>query len=66
MLDILTKKEKSVKMKELQKLQSAYSGVKDMKKLPDVVFAIDGCYEDLALTEAKSAKITRLALLGST
>lgn len=37
-----------------------------MKKLPDVIFTIDGCYEDLALTEAASAKIMRLALLGST
>lgn len=66
MLDTLTKKEKSVKLKELSKLQEAYRGVKDMKKLPDILFVIDGRYEDLALTEAKSGKITRFALLGST
>jgi small subunit ribosomal protein S2 len=66
MLEGLTKKEKSVKMKELEKLKASYSGVKDMKKTPDVVFAIDGHFEDLALTEAKAGGITTMALLGST
>lgn len=66
MLDNLTKKEKAVKMKELEKLKAAYAGVKDMKRTPDVVVVVDGHYEDLALTEAKTQGATTIALLGST
>lgn len=66
MLDGLTKKEISVKMKELEKLKAAYAGVKDMKRTPDVVLVVDGHYEDLALTEAKTQGVTTIALLGST
>lgn len=65
-LDNLTKKEKSVKLKELEKLQKAYAGVKDMRRAPDVVFVLDGRYEDLALTEARHVSATTISLLGST
>lgn len=66
MLEGLTKKEISVKQKELEKLKAAYVGVKDMKRAPDVVVVIDGHYEDLALTEAHTMGVTTIALLGST
>ncbi len=66
MLDGLTKKEKSVKMKELEKLKEAYAGVKDMKRTPDVLVVVDGHYEDLALTEARHLGTTTISLLGST
>ncbi len=66
MLEGLTKKEKSVKLKELEKLEAAYKGVKDMKRSPDVLVVVDGHYEDLALTEAAVNKITTISLLGST
>lgn len=66
MLEGLTKKEVSVKTKELEKLRIAYAGVKEMKRTPDVVIVVDGHYEDLALTEAKSLGVTSVALLGST
>ena len=66
MFDGLTKKEVSVKMKELEKLKAAYAGVKDMKRTPDVVVVVDGHYEDLALTEARTQGVTTIALLGST
>lgn len=66
MLDGLTKKEKSVKMKELEKLKASYQGVKDMKRTPDILVVVDGHYEDLALTEAKTLGTTTIALLGST
>ncbi len=66
MLDGLTKKEVSVKMKELEKLKAAYVWVKDLKRPPDVVVVIDGHYEDLALTEAHTMGVTTIALLGST
>lgn len=66
MLDGLTKKEKSVKMKELEKLEAAYKGVKDMKRAPDLLVVVDGHYEDLALTEAAVQGVTTISLLGST
>lgn len=66
MLDNLTKKEKAEKMKELEKLRTAYAGVKEMRRLPDLIVAVDGHYEDLALTEAQTLKIPSVALLGST
>jgi len=66
MLDGLTKKEKSVKLKELDKLKTAYQGVKDMKRVPDAIIVVDGHYEDLALTEAATLRIPTISLLGST
>lgn len=65
-LDVLTKKEKSVKMKELEKLKQAYEWVKELKKTPDAIFVIDGHFENLALTEAKKLWIPSYALLGNT
>jgi small subunit ribosomal protein S2 len=65
-LDMITKKERSEAMKVLEKLRKSYEGVKEMKKTPDLIFVIDGHYENLALTEARSLKIPSVALLGST
>ncbi len=66
MLDNLTKKEKAMKLKELDKLKTAYQGVKDMRRTPDLIVVVDGFYEELTLTEAKTLKIPTIALLGST
>jgi small subunit ribosomal protein S2 len=66
MLEGMTKKEKSVKMKELEKLKASYQGVKDMKRTPDLLVVVDGHYEDLALAEAAVLGTTTIALLGST
>ena len=66
MLDNLTKKEKAIKMKELDKLRIAYSGVKEMRRTPDLIVVVDGHYEDLALTEAMTLGIPTISLLGST
>ena len=65
-LDMLTKKEKSVKLKELEKLKKAYEWLKELKKTPDALLVIDWHYEWLALTEARLLKIPSYALLGST
>lgn len=62
----LTKKEISGKIKELDKLRKAYEGIKDMKRVPDAIFVVDGHYEELALAEAATLKIPTYALLGST
>lgn len=65
-LDMLSKKEKAIKIKELEKLRKAYEGLKELRKAPDAVFVIDGHYEWLALTESAKLKIPSYALLGST
>lgn len=65
-LEVLTKKEKASKLKELDKLSKAYSGIKELKKTPDLLLVIDGHYESLALEEARILKIPTYALLGST
>ena len=61
-LDILTKKEKAYKLLELEKLDRAFKGVKEMKRLPDVVFVVDGGYELQAVKEAKSLNLPCFAL----
>ncbi len=62
----LTKKEVSGKIKELEKLRKAYEGIKDLKRIPDALFVVDGHFEQLALSEARSLKMPTYVLLGST
>lgn len=54
---MLTKKEKAAKMLELEKLDKAFKGLKLMKKTPDVLFVVDGVYENQAVKEAASLGI---------
>lgn len=63
--DVLTKKEKASKMLELEKLDKAYSWLKEMKKIPDVVFASDGIYERQALREAEILNIKAYAVFNT-
>ena len=60
--DVLTKKEKASKMLELEKLEKAYRWVKDMKRVPEVIFIVDSVYEDQAVREANSLKLTSFAI----
>ncbi len=62
----LTKKEISQKIKELEKLKKSYEGIKDIRRVPDALFVIDGHFEHLALAEAATLKLPTYALLGST
>jgi len=61
-LDILPKKEKATKLLELEKLDRAFKGLKEMKKLPDVIFVVDAAYEIQAVKEANSLKLPIYAL----
>lgn len=63
--DMLTKKEKASKMLELDKLTRAFAWVKDMKKIPDVVFVIDGVFEAQAIREANQLKLLSYAVLNT-
>ncbi len=64
-LDILPKKEKAVKLHELEKLDKAFKGLREMKKLPDVVFVVDGAFEKQALKEANNLHIPSYAVLNT-
>lgn len=61
-LDILPKKEKATKLLELEKLDRAFKGLKEMKKLPDVIFVVDAAYEIQAVKEANSLKLPVYAM----
>lgn len=61
-LDILTKKEKANKLLELEKLDRAFKGVKDMKMVPKVIFVVDGVFEKQAVKEANSLGIKIFAI----
>ena len=64
-LEILTKKEKAWKLLELEKLDKAYAWLKEMKKLPDLVFASDGIYEKQSLKEAEILNIKSYAIFNT-
>ncbi len=63
--DMLSKKEKASKMLELEKLNKAYAWVKEMKKIPDVIFVIDGVFEEQAVREANQLKLLSYAVLNT-
>lgn len=63
--DMLTKKEKAAKMLELEKLDRAFRGLKTMRSLPDMVFIVDGAYEDQVGREATKLGIEVIAMLNT-
>lgn len=62
---MLTKKEKAAKMLELEKLDRAFRGLKNMRSLPDMVFIVDGAYEDQVGREATKLGIPVVAMLNT-
>lgn len=64
-LELLTKKEKASRLLELEKLGKAYGWLKEMKKLPDLIFVVDGMYEKQAVKEANSLNIECIAILNT-
>ncbi len=53
----LTKKERLALTRELAKLNSVFSGVKKLRKLPDAIFVSDIVKERISVREAKKAGI---------
>jgi len=62
-LERLTKKERLIIDRKIDKLQARFGGVRHMHKLPDLVFIIDIQREDTAVKEANTLKIPILALV---
>ncbi|MEN3013742.1 MAG: 30S ribosomal protein S2 [Endomicrobiia bacterium] len=53
----LKKKEAKMMLKKMLKLQKMLEGIRNMEKLPDIVFIVDVVYEQIAVKEAKRMKI---------
>ena len=60
---LLTKKEVSIRRKELQKLQKHLNGIKTMKQLPDIAIIIDQKRELTAIAECRKLGIPIVSVL---
>ncbi len=56
-LEKYTKKEQSKFRKELEKLQEAFDGIRDLHKVPDAIFIVDGKRDLNAIREAHRLNI---------
>lgn len=60
---LLPKKEQILKRKELAKLQANLNGIRNMKKVPDAIFIVDTCREEIAVREARRLNIPIIGTL---
>ncbi len=61
----MTKKETQMLNREKLKLADQHRGIKDMRRLPDLVVVVDAQYEDTAVKEAKRLDIPIIAIVDS-
>jgi len=61
--DLLTKKEASLRRKELHKLRKHLDGIKDMQRIPDVAIIIDQKREMTAIRECRKLGIPIISIL---
>ena len=62
-LDLLTKKEALMLSRKEEKLELYLGGIKEMHKLPDMMFVLDAVKEKIAIAEARRLGITVVAPL---
>ncbi len=60
--DLLPKKEVAKLKEEMGKLQTNLNGIRDMTKLPGVMFVVDPHNEDIAIAEARKLNIPIVAI----
>lgn len=60
-----TKKERLQIEKEYEKMLSKWGGIKDLDKLPDVIFVVNAYHNKLAIKEAKTVGIYVVAIIDS-
>lgn len=58
-----TKKEQLMIRREVEKMKTFFSGIKDMKKLPDAVLVFDVKYDDIPVKEANQSKVKVIGLV---
>lgn len=63
--NLLTKKEALVLDRQIEKLQLRLGGIRDMKRLPDIVFVVDSNREATAIHECNILNIPVLAIVDS-
>ena len=61
----MTKKETQMLNREKLKLADQHRGIKDMRRLPDLLIIVDAQYEDTAIKEAKRLDIPTIAIVDS-
>ncbi|WP_321777513.1 30S ribosomal protein S2 [Sulfurimonas sp.] len=62
-IDLLTKKEALMLGRKKIKLEAYFGGIRNMKKLPDMLFVVDAVKEHIAVLEARCLKIPVVAPL---
>lgn len=62
-MDLLTKKEALMMSRQKEKLVAYLGGIRNMKKLPDMMFVIDAVKEHIAIQEARNLHIPVVAPL---
>jgi small subunit ribosomal protein S2 len=62
-IDLLTKKEALMLSRKKEKLEMYFGGIRDMKKLPDMLFVVDAVKEHTAVLEARRLGIKVVAPL---
>src|SRR5258708_41344 len=58
-----TKKEQLMIAREVEKMKTFFSGIKDMKKLPDAIFVLDTKYDHIPVEEARLSKVKIIGLV---
>lgn len=58
-----TKKEQLMIAREVEKMKQFFSGIKDMKKLPEAVFVLDAKYDHIPVEEARQSKVKVIGLV---
>jgi len=61
----MTKKETQMLNREKLKLADQHRGIKDMKRLPDLLIIVDAHYEDTSIKEARRLDIPIIAIVDS-
>ncbi|MCD6432708.1 MAG: 30S ribosomal protein S2, partial [Sulfurimonas sp.] len=62
-IDLLTKKEALMLLRKKDKLSAYFGGIRNMKKLPDMLFVVDAVKEHIAVLEARCLNIPVIAPL---
>lgn len=58
-----TKKEQLMIKREVEKMKTFFSGIKDMKKLPDAIFVLDTKYDHIPVEEARQSKVKVIGIV---
>ena len=61
--DAITKKEKAILTKEMEKLKKNLQGIVEMKKMPGALFVVDAKREEIAIKEARKLNIPIVAII---